>query len=92
MAAGGISRNEAQSGHRAWAAASPFSFAGAAICYHRAMPSPRRFPPPWSIEERMLGVTMRRRMGDYNDRSASQYLLATIRWSFWQCRMVTAET
>jgi hypothetical protein len=21
-------------------------------CYHRAMPSPRRFPPPWSIEER----------------------------------------
>jgi hypothetical protein len=24
---------------------------GAAICYHRAMPSPRRFPPPWSIEE-----------------------------------------
>jgi hypothetical protein len=25
---------------------------GAAICYHRAMPSPRRFPPPWSIEER----------------------------------------
>ena len=24
---------------------------GAAICYHRAMPPPRRFPP-WSIEER----------------------------------------
>ena len=20
-------------------------------CNHRAMPSPRRFPPPWSIEE-----------------------------------------
>jgi hypothetical protein len=32
--------------------APPFSFAGAAICYHRAMPSPRRFPPPWSKEER----------------------------------------
>ena len=25
---------------------------GATICYRRAMPSPRRFPPPWSIEER----------------------------------------
>ena len=25
---------------------------GATICYHRPMPSPRRFPPPWSIEER----------------------------------------
>jgi hypothetical protein len=24
---------------------------GATICYHRPMPSPRRFPPPWSIEE-----------------------------------------
>ena len=23
----------------------------AALCYHRAVPSPRRFPPPWSIEE-----------------------------------------
>ena len=23
----------------------------ATICYHRAMSSPRRFPPPWSIEE-----------------------------------------
>ena len=23
-----------------------------AICYLRAMPSTRRFPPPWSIEER----------------------------------------
>ena len=22
-----------------------------AECYHRAMPSPRRFPPPWSIDE-----------------------------------------
>ena len=32
----------------------PFSFGGTSICYHRAMlPSPtRRFPPPWSIEER----------------------------------------
>ena len=28
-----------------------FSVAGATICYHRAMPSPRRFPPPWSIDE-----------------------------------------
>ena len=27
------------------------SSAGAPICYHRAMPPPRRFPPPWSIEE-----------------------------------------
>ena len=27
------------------------SSAGAPICYHRAMPSPRCFPPPWSIEE-----------------------------------------
>ena len=25
---------------------------GATICYYRAMPSTRRFPPPWSIEER----------------------------------------
>jgi hypothetical protein len=24
---------------------------GAAICYHRAMAPPRRFPPRWSIEE-----------------------------------------
>jgi hypothetical protein len=23
-----------------------------AICYYRAMPSPRLLPPPWSIEER----------------------------------------
>jgi hypothetical protein len=20
-------------------------------CYHRSMPSPRRFPPPWTVEE-----------------------------------------
>ena len=32
--------------------APPLGFTVAAICYHRAMPSPRRFPPPWSIEER----------------------------------------
>ena len=25
---------------------------GEAICYHRAMPPQRRFPPPWSIDER----------------------------------------
>jgi hypothetical protein len=25
---------------------------GTTICYHRAMPAARRFPPPWSIEER----------------------------------------
>jgi hypothetical protein len=26
--------------------------AAAALCrHHRSMPSPRRFPPPWSVEE-----------------------------------------
>jgi len=28
-----------------------FGFAGLAICYRRAISCPRRFPPPWSIEE-----------------------------------------
>jgi hypothetical protein len=28
-----------------------FQLRRSAICYHRAMPSPRRFPPPWSIAE-----------------------------------------
>jgi hypothetical protein len=24
---------------------------GVTCCYHRSMPSPRRFPPPWIVEE-----------------------------------------
>jgi hypothetical protein len=36
-----------------------FSVAGATICYHRAMPSPRRFPPPWSIDESSAYFTVR---------------------------------
>ena len=36
--------------------------AGDAVCYHRAMPSPRRFPPPWSIEERQESLQIHHSM------------------------------
>jgi hypothetical protein len=29
----------------------------ASFCYCRSMPSPRRFPPPWSVEEPEEGLS-----------------------------------
>jgi hypothetical protein len=65
---------------------------GSAICYRRSMPSPRRFPPPWSIEERQESFIVKDANGqqlaylyfeDEPQRQMSMKRYRATRHSFW---------